>query len=434
MMSPETIGVIGIIILFMLIALRIPIGIAMALVGYLGASSILGLEAGTAILGISPFDTAKSYTLSVVPLFVLMGLFASYSGITKETYHTVHRWVGHLPGGLAMATIGACAGFAAVCGSSIATAATIGKVTLPEMKEYGYDDKLATGCIAAGGTLGILIPPSMSFIIYATITEQSVGKLFIAGILPGIFLSALFMLTIYIMTKRNIKLGPPAPKSTWMERLRATARSWGVLLLFFLVMGGIWFGIFTPTEAAGVGTFIAFILVIINKQLSRETIIESLKDTTKTTGMIFVLVIGALIFNYFMAVSKLPMAMSNFVSGLGIPRHGVLTVIIFIYLFLGCLMDTLSMLLLTLPIIFPTVFALGFDPIWFGVIMTLLTETALITPPIGMNVFVIGGIAKDVPLETIFRGIAPFLIALGVCLVILILFPEISLFLPSFMR
>jgi len=432
-MSPQTIGLVGMGVLFLLMALRMPIGIAMAVVGYAGATCIVGFDAGTAILGISPFATAKSYTFSVIPLFVLMGVFAGFSGITKNAYRTVHSWVGHLPGGLAMATVGACACFGAVCGSSIATAATIGKVTLDEMKRFNYDDALATGCIAAGGTLGIMIPPSMSFILYAMVTEQSVGKLFIAGILPGILLSGLFMLAIYILCKRNPLLGPASPRTTWKEKLIALKKSWAVITLFLIVMGGIWIGYFTPTEAAAVGAFLAFVLVAVNRQLKRDILIASFKDTAKTTGMIFVLVIGALIFNYFMALSKLPIAMADFIKGIGVSPYLILLVVVIIYLILGCLMDTLSMLLLTLPIICPIMFALGFDPIWFGVIVTLLTEAALITPPIGMNVFVIAGMAKGVPMYTVFRGIVPFLIMMIVGLFILTLFPRISLFLPGFM-
>ena len=432
-MSPETIGLIGLLILFTLMALRMPIGIAMALVGYVGASCIIGFNAGTAILGISPFSTARSYTFSVIPLFVLMGVFAAFSGITKEAYRTVHSWLGHLPGGLAMATVGACACFGAVCGSSLATAATMGKITLDEMKRFKYDDELATGSIAAGGTLALMIPPSMSFILYAMVTEQSVGKLFIAGILPGILLSGLFMIAIYIKVKRNPKSGPSGPKATWRERFISTQRSWAVIVLFLIVMGGIWIGYFTPTEAAAVGAFLAFISIAINRLLTKDVIILSFKDTAKTTGMIFLLVIGALVFNYFMALSKLPIALADFIIGLGVSRYIVLLVVVIIYLILGCLMDTLSMLLLTLPIICPIMFNLGFDPIWFGVIITLLIEAALITPPIGMNVFIIAGIAEGVPMYTVFRGILPFLIMMLVGLFILTIFPQISLFLPGFM-
>jgi tripartite ATP-independent transporter DctM subunit len=360
-----------------------------------------------------------------------MGMFTFYAGLSTEAYYTVRAWAGHLPGGVSMASIGACAGFAAVCGSTFATAATIGRLALPEMRRYKYDPKLATGCIAAGGTLGVLIPPSTSFIIYGLVTEQSISKLFIAGILPGLLLTVLFMIAIYVMTRRDPSLGPPTTKTSWKGRVKAIKDSWAMVVLFILVIGGIWSGVFTPTEAAAIGAFAAFIFTLIKRRLTREVIIESLKGTAKTTGMIFFLIIGAMIFNYFVALTKLPMVLADFVGGLSLTRYGVLVVIIFVYIILGCIMDTLAMLLLTLPIVFPTIIALGFDPIWFGVIVTLLVEIALITPPIGMNVYVIGGIAPDVPLSDIFRGIIPFFLALIACLIILIVFPQIALFLPG---
>jgi len=432
-MSPELVGVLGLVILFILLFINVPIGLAMILIGFLGYCYFAGFGAAVPILGISPFTTAKTYTFCVIPLFMLMGEFAVNSGITTNMYYTLNKWLGHLPGGLAMVTIGACAGFAAICGSSIATAVTVGKIAFPEMKRYKYDDKLATGAIAVGGTLGILIPPSMNFIVYGIICEVSIGKLFMAGILPGIMLTILLIVTIYILTKKNPSFGPPGPKSTWSEKFKSTTHAWGILVLFVAVMGGIWTGIFTPTEAAGVGAFLAFIFVLIYKKCTKQSMIDSFKNTIKTTGMIFLLLIGATIFNYFMAVSKLPLALSNFVSGLAMPPMVILAVIILIYLILGCVMDTLSMLMLTLPIIFPVTQILGFDGVWFGVIITLLTEVALITPPIGVNVFIIKGVAPEVPIKTVFVGIFPFFITMMVALVILIIFPEIVLFLPNLM-
>jgi C4-dicarboxylate transporter, DctM subunit len=430
-METEVIGIIGLIVLFFLIFFKIPIGISMALTGFFGICILTNFSAGISILGVSPFDSGSSYFFSVIPLFVLMGMFAFYSGISSDAFRAVYAWLGHLPGGIAMASIGACAGFAAICGSTTATAATLGKVALPEMFKYKYDIKLATGAIAAGGTLGILIPPSTAFVIYGLVTEQSIGKLFLAGIIPGLLLTALFMLTIYITTRLNRKLGPPGIKSSWKERGIATFNSWPFLILFVLVMGGIWLGIFTPTEAAGIGVVAAFMLVVIKRKLTKGVIIDSLKETAYTTGMIFLLIIGANIFNYFIALSKLPMELANFVSALTFPPYAILAIILFVYLILGCIMDTIAMLLLTLPIVFPAIVALGFDPIWFGVIMVLMVEIALITPPIGMNVFVISGLVKDVPMSDIFRGIVPFFVALIVCVVILIAFPQLCLFLPS---
>jgi len=434
-MSPETTGLVGLVALFALIALRIPIGIAMAVIGYAGICWLLNVEAGTAILGISPFTTQCAYTVSVVPLFVLMGNFASYAGLTKGAYDATNKWLGQLPGGLAIATIGGCAGFAAVCGSTVATAATMCKVALPQMLERKYHPSLATGSIAAGGTLGILIPPSLIFIFYGIITEQSVGRLFIAGILPGLLLASLFMAAIYFTVKMNPAAGPAAAKVSWRARLSALKDIWGVLILFLIVMGGIWGGVFTPTEAASVGCFFAFILLVVKRQLTRENLSESFRDTILTVGMIAVILIGAMIFGYFMATAKLPMALADFISALALPKYGILVAIIFIYIILGCLMDAMAMLLLTLPIIFPTVITLGFDPIWFGVIIVIMMEAAAITPPIGINVFVIAGMVKDrdISMATIFRGIFPFFIAIMICVAILVAFPQIALILPTTM-
>jgi tripartite ATP-independent transporter DctM subunit len=432
-LNPEIVGIIVLLILFLFIFLRIPIGISMAVTGFVGAHYLIGPVAARSILGVSPFETGSSYFFGVIPLFVLMGMFTFYGGLSTDAYRAVYALVGRLPGGVAIASIGACAGFAAVCGSTFATVATLGKVALPEMRHYNYDPKLATGAIAAGGTLGILIPPSTAFVIYGLVTEQSIGKLFIAGIFPGILLATLFMLTIYIITKRDPSLGPPGIRMSRRDIGKASINSWPIVFLFFLVMAGIWFGIFTPTEAAGIGAFAAFILTWIKRRLNKEVIIESFKGTIKTSGMIFMLVIGAMIFSYFIALSRLPIALADFISNLALSKYGILAAILIIYIFLGCIMDTLAMLLLTLPIIFPTIIALGFDPIWFGVIIVIVVEMALITPPIGMNVFVISGIAPDVPLSDIFRGIIPFFLSLIVTLVILIAFPQIALFLPGAM-
>lgn len=433
-MSPQIAGVIGLVVLFLFIFLGTPIAIAMALIGWAGCCYFTDVLAGTGMLSTSMFNTIFSYVLAVLPLFILMGEFASVSGLTEEIYRAVNKWLGHLPGGLAIVTIGACAGFSAVCGSSLATAATIGKVALPEMRKHGYDSGLATGTVAAGGTLGILIPPSTAFILYALMCQQSVSELFMAGILPGLLLTALLMLTIYIQVRLKPSLGPPFGKASWRERLGTAKDIWATMTLFLIVMGGIWGGIFTPTEGAGIGTTTAFIFILIKRRFSKKAVIESLSNTAIATGMVFLLVIGAMIFNYFMALSQLPTEMAKFVASLTLDRYGVLTVVIILYLFLGCIMETLSMLLLTVPIIYPAIMALGFDPIWFGVIIVLLTEVALITPPIGMNVFVIAGIARDVPTERIFRGIFPFLITLCVALALLIAFPQVALFLPGTMR
>lgn len=432
-MNPILIGIIGLAVLFVLMALEVPIAFAMALVGFCGFAVISGLDAAVNMVGLVPYTTAASYIFSVLPLFLLMGEFSSVSGLMRDAYRTINRWLGHLPGGLAMATIGGCAGFAAVCGSSVATAATMTRVVLPEMREYKYDLSLATGSLAAGGTLGILIPPSLQFIMYGVIAEQSIGKLFIAGVFPGILLALMFMLTIYVIAKLNPKLGPPAARSTWGQRLASLKDVWGLMLLFVLVIGGIWGGIFTPTEAAAVGALVSFILIIVRRQLTRQKLVTSFVGAFRTTGMCLGILIGAMIFGYFIAVTTLPMALAKFVSQLPIPPMGILICMLLVYLFLGCLMDSLAMILLTMPIFVPVILTLGFDPIWFGVVLTLMCELALITPPIGMNVFVISGMTEDVPMHTIFRGVWPFVLALIATEAILIAFPQISLFLPNTM-
>lgn len=433
-MSPLTSGLFGICLLIVLLFSGMPIGVVMALVGFLGLAYVAGVDGALTNVGISPHSTVSSYGLSVVPLFVLMGAFCFYSGLSRDIYYTVYRWLGHLPGGLAMATVGACAGFAAVSGSSIATVATMGTVALPEMQRYKYDPKLATGSIAAGGSIGILIPPSVILVIYGILTEQSIGKLFLAGFIPGVLEALFYMVTIYILCKRNPLVGPPGQRSNFIERLVSLKGSWGVLALFLLVLGGLYWGVFTPTEAAGVGAFGAFLFALGRRQLTWKRFTDSLIDTGKTTAMCFVILIGAVILGYFLAVTRLPFELSNYVAGLPVNRYVILGIIMVVYLFLGAIMSALAMIILTVPIFFPVIVALGFDPIWFGIIIVRVVEMGQITPPVGINVFVMKGVAKDVPLYTIFRGIFPFLLA-DVCHVaLLIAFPQIALFLPNMMK
>lgn len=433
-MTPTVIGLIGIGILLLLFALRVPIAFAMALVGFVGFAYLCGLRAALGIIGTVPFRTVAHYSISVIPLFILMGLFIFYAGVSRELFAAAYKWLGWLPGGLAIATITACAGFAACCGSSPATAATMGAVALPEMHKYNYDSALATGSIAAGGTLGILIPPSVLLILYGIMTEQSIGKLFISGILPGILLAALMIVAIYIKVGRNLHLGPPGPKTNLKEKLISLKGIWTILILFSLVMGGLYLGLFTPAEGGGIGACGALLVMLVKRQLNWQNFTRSLIDTGKTTAMVFAIVIGAMIFGYFLAVTKIPMNMADFVAGLAVPRYVTLGIILLVYLVLGCVMDALAMILVTIPIFYPLVIALGFDPIWFGVIMVIVAEMGLITPPVGVNVFIIAGVAKDTPLFVIFRGIFPFLMAMIVSLTILIFFPQIVLFLPSLMK
>ena len=433
-MSPVTIGLIGLFLLLLFMAFRMPIGIAMGLVGLLGLIYLRGWQQGLDMMSMVPYRTAAAYTLSTIPLFVLMGNFAFYSGVSQDLYTATRKWLGYLPGGLAMATMAGCAGFAAISGSSVANAVTMGTVCLPEMRRYGYHPRLATGCVAAGGTLGILIPPSIGFIFYAMLTTESISKLFIAGILPGILLTILFMLTIFISTRADPTLGPRGPSTSFMEKLTAIKDTWPVLIMFLIVIGGMYLGVFTPTEAAGVGAFVAFVFMLAKKGLSRQNLANSLLDTGKMAAMCFLIVTGANIFSYFIAFTRVPVVLANLVVGLHVPSLLIFALILVIYLFLGCVMDTIAMIILTVPIFYPVAMALGFDPIWFGVIIVLTMEMGLITPPVGINVFVISGVAKGVPLETIFRGIVPYLIAMIVCVAILTAFPQIATFLPSTMR
>ena len=433
-MSPMTAGLFSIVLLIAFLFSGMQIGVVMAFLGFIGMVYIVGTVPGLTILGTTTYSTASSYSLSVIPLFVLMGVFCFYSGLTKGLYDTAYRWIGHLPGGLALATTGAAAGFAAVSGSSIACTAIIGTVSLPEMKKYKYSASLATGCIAAGGGLGVLIPPSIILAIYGILTEQSIGKLFLAGFVPGILLTILFMLAIYVVCKRNPLTGPPAEVSSWRQRIVSLKGTWGVLLLFLLVIGGLYAGVFTPTEAAGVGAFGSFVLAISLRQLSWKQFVDSLLETSKTTAMVFVMLIGANIFGYFLAVTRLPMVMSDYMGTLAVNRYVIMAGIIFIYLFLGCIISSLAIIMLTVPIFYPIILALGFDPIWFGIIIVLMCEAGAITPPVGINVFVIHGIAKDVPMYTIFRGIVPFFAAQLVLVVLLVVVPQIATVIPSMMK
>jgi len=432
--SPSIFGLIGVGVLILLLFSGLEIGLVMALVGFLGMAYLSTSGSALGLLMTVPYSTMASYSLSVVPLFILMGAFAFRSGISKELYLTAHKWLGHMRGGLAMATVAACAGFAAVSGSSIATAATFGTVALPEMKRYKYDDKLATGCIAAGGTIGILIPPSVILVMYGILTGQSIGKLFAAGFIPGVLEAVFYMITIYILCKRDPLLGPSAGRTTLTDKFISLKGAWAMLVIFGVVMGGIYMGIFSPTEAAGVGAFCTFILGVSRRKLSWGSFTDAIMETGKTTAMIFLFLIGGMILGYFLAVTRLPFTIANFVAGLTVNRYIILGAIILIYFFLGSIMSSMAMIILTVPIFFPVVMSLGFDPIWFGILIVRVCEVGVITPPVGMNVYIIHGIAKDIPMSTIFRGIVPFLIA-DVChIAMLIAIPQLSLFLPSLMK
>lgn len=429
-----TVGIIGLVVLFILLFSRMPIGFVMALVGIVGFIYLRGMDSGFSLLKTVPYRTFASYDLSVIPLFVLMGAFCFYAGLSKDLYDTVHSWLGQFRGGLAMATVGACAAFAAVCGSSLATAATMGTVALPEMKRHKYNSALATGVVAAGGTIGILIPPSIVLVLYGVITEQSIGKLFLAGFIPGILEAVFYIITISILCRINPSLGPAGPKTSFRQKLFSLKDTWIVLALFIIVIGGIYLGVFTPTEAAGVGAFGAFIFGVLRRRLGWRAFKDSLFETGKTTAMIFIIMLGAMVLGYFLAVTRVPFELATIIAGIEVNRYIILIAILLIYIVLGCVMDSLAMMLLITPIFFPLTVSLGFNPLVFGILVTRTCEIGLITPPVGLNVFIIQGVAKDVPMYTIFRGIVPFLIA-DICEVTLLMFvPQVTLFLPSLMK
>ncbi len=429
-MSPGTVATIGILILVFLFLLRMPVAYVMTLIGFLGFSYMTSIGGALSILGKDFWVMFSSYSLTVVPMFVFMGTVAFYSGMSSRLYNTAYKFLGHLPGGLAIATCYACAAFGACCGSTTAGAAAMGKVTLPEMKKYNYDPSMATACVASAGSLAILIPPSTIFIIYGVLTEESIGKLFASGILPGLLLATIFALTIFILCRRNPHLGPAGAKASWRERIASLTGVFEMFILFILVMGGLFVGWFTPTEAGASGAAGALLIALLRRRLSLQGLLNSLVETTQITAMIFLVVTGATIFGHFMAVTRVPFELSEWVGGLGVSPYVIMGFIILGYLIAGCFMDSLAMVTLTVPVLYPLILKLGFDPIWFGVIIVLVAEMGVITPPVGINVYVIKGVASDIPLETIFRGIFPFLLAEIICTAILIAFPEIALFLP----
>jgi tripartite ATP-independent transporter DctM subunit len=430
-MSSDAVAIIGFIVLFVLMLLRVPVGMAMGLVGVCGYTWIVGFGPAFKNIGHTTMRTVTDYNFAVIPLFLLMGSFASTSGMSRELFRAANAFLGHLRGGLGIATIAACGGFAAICGSSVATAATFSRVAYPEMRSHGYPQSFATGVIAAGGTLGIMIPPSTVFAVYGLITEQDIGKLFIAGIVPGLLAVSMYMLTINVIGFARPGFLPAGERAPWSERLVALRDVWAVLLLFLFIIGGLYGGLFTATEAAGAGAGGAFVIGILRRRLSGADILRSLLETTRTTAAVFTILIGALLFGYFLTVTQTPQKVTEFLTGLGIGRYGVLMLIMLMYLVLGCLMDALAMIILTVPIVFPVIKELGFDPIWFGVIIVMTVELGLIHPPVGMNIFVIKSVVEDVKISTIFYGVLPFIITDLIRLAILIAFPILATWLPS---
>ena len=429
-MSTDAIALIGFIVLFALMLLRVPVGMAMGLVGVTGYSYIVGVGPALKLVGQTSMRTVTDYTFGVIPMFMLMGAFVSISGVSKELFRAANAFIGHLRGGLGMATVVACGGFAAICGSSVATAATFAGVAYPEMRRYGYPQSFATGVIAAGGTLGAMLPPSTVLAVYAILTEQDIGKLFMAGILPGLLAMAMYVVTITLIVKIRPDFLPAGEQKSWAERIAGLKDVWAPLLLFVFVIGGLYGGFFTPTEAGGVGASGAFLLGVIRRKLNRAQIREALLQATRTSAAVFTVLIGALLFGYFLTITQTPQKLTEFLTGLGVGRYGVLAMIMVMYLVLGCLMDAMAMIILTVPIIFPVIVQLGFDPIWFGIIIVMTVELGLIHPPVGMNVFVIKSVVKDVSFITIFKGVLPFVATDLIRLVILIAFPVIALWLP----
>lgn len=430
-MNDLEIGIWVIVALFTLLLMRIPVGIVMMVTGYLGIAALNGWDAANAALADQAFEVSSFNTLAVIPLFVLMGNLASASGLSKDLFATAYAWIGHRRGGLASATILASSGFAALSGSSLASAVTMGRVALPQMSKYKYADSLATGSVAAGGTLGFLIPPSAGMVIYAILTEQSIGKLFLAGVIPGILLTLLFIIAIQWVVRRNPEAAPISERSTHKEKIDALFGAIPVLSVILMTIGGIYTGIFTPMEAAGVGAFLTLVFTITRKKLSVQVASSVILKTLQTTGLVFLILIGAHVFIPVMALSQLPAELIQVMTSLDIGYMGILILVLLAYLILGTFLESFSMLVLTLPVVYPLMLELGVDPVWFGIIIVIVLEMGLISPPVGLNVFVVKGIAPDVPLSTIFRGIWPFWFAMAAAIIILIVFPQLALFLPE---
>jgi tripartite ATP-independent transporter DctM subunit len=432
-MSTDAVAVIGFVSLFTLMLLRVPIGMALGLVGVTGFGYLTSMSPALKIVGHTTMRTVTDFNYAVVPLFLLMGAFATTSGMSRELFRAANAFIGHLRGGLGIATILACGGFSAICGSSVATAATFSRVAYPEMRRHNYPESFSAGVIAAGGTLGIMIPPSTVLAIYGIITEQDIGKLFIAGVIPGILAVIMYAATVSIIGWTKPGFLPAGPRSSWSERVESIKGVWATLLLFAFVIGGLYGGMFTATEAAGAGAGGAFIIGVARGRLNGKQILQCLLETTRTTAAVFTILIGALLFGYFLTITQTPQKVTAFLTGLGIGNYGVLTLILLMYLLLGCLMDALAIVILTVPIIFPLIKEMGFDPIWFGIIIVMTVELGLIHPPVGMNIFVIKSVLEDIKISTIFIGVIPFIITDLIRLVILVLFPALATWLPSHM-
>jgi tripartite ATP-independent transporter DctM subunit len=416
--------------MILLLATSLPVAFAMALVGTVGFAIIVSPSASLSMVSADIYETFSNYSLTVIPLFIFMGQIAFHTGISSRLFKAAYKWLGQLPGGMAMATVGACSAFGAICGSGPATAATMASVVLPEMKKYNYDMELATGAVAAGGSLGMLIPPSVVFIVFAILTEQSIGTLFIAGIMPGIMIATMFCIMIYINCKRRKHLGPAGQKTTIKEKLISLFNVSEALILFIVVIGGIFAGFFTPTQAAAIGAFFSLIIAAARRKLTFKMLTRSLKETIRTTCMVIIIVTGAVIFGHFLAVTRIPFELAGALVKMDVPGWVVMAMIIIFYLFVGCFVDALALILLTIPIFYPVIVDLNYDPVWFGVMIVVVTQMGVISPPVGVNVYVVSGIERDVPLQTIFKGALPFLLVLVISAILLVIFPQIALYLP----
>ena len=432
-MDPTFLGILGFVLILVLMSQRVPVAFAMIAVGLAGITILNSWPAAQATLVSQTWITSIFYELTVIPFFVLMGNVAGVCGMSRDLYNAANAWVGWMKGGLAHGTVLGCTGFAALSGSSVASALTIGRVALPEMARFGYDRKLAAGAVAAGGTLGILIPPSTGFVIYAILTEESIGRLFLAGVFPGLLLTALFMTTIYIQTRINPELGPAGPKLAVIERFKSLWRASAMVGIIVVTIGGIYSGFFTAGEAAGVGAFLAFLLALARRAVNKESLTTTLLQTVRTSAFAFLILIGAHVFNPFLALTQIPTDLTELLISTDLGPHGILFILLITFIVLGMFLEGFAILVLTLPIVHPLIIELGFDPIWFGVVMVVVLEMGLISPPVGINVFVVKGIAEDVPMGQIFAGILPFWLAMIICLTIIVVFPEIALFLPNTM-
>jgi len=434
-MSPSSVGIIGILLMLAVFMTRMPVAYVMTLVGFGGFSYLISMDAGLNLLPRIFFDTFSSYELTTIPLFVLMGQLAFNTGISRRLYNTAYTFLGNTRGGLAMATVSACTAFGAVCGSSPATAATMATVGIPEMKRFDYSDELAAGSVASGGGLGMIMPPSVVLIIYGILTEQSIGALFVSGIFPALLLTLLFIASIYVSCRIDPERGPKGERFSWVQKLKSLAGLADTVFIFSFVTAGLFFGFFTPTESAAVGVLAILLVSIVRRQLSWAAFVKSLNETLQTSCMILFLVAGAVVFGKFLAVTRIPFDLAAWIGGFDLPPFVIMSIIILIYFLGGCFMDSLGLIMLTIPIFFPIITNLGYDPIWFGVIIVLVTEMGVITPPVGINVYVVYGVAQNmatgISLESIFRGIVPFLVAVIGGIIILMLFPQIVLFLPN---